>query len=358
MGILHLLTNRAKIVAGMSRYNYFGTPRPIFAHLLLTNKCNLDCLYCYVDVNTIYKSDLGLEEWRKVVLDLRRRGCVAITLMGGEPLLFEGLDELVAYSKSIGLSIDLITNGIGLDKHIKTLKQINSVMVSLDGSREENDLNRGKNSFKYVCEAIQILKDNKIPVRINCVVTRQNKNSIPWLLDFSEENKAPITFNLLSDFPQNAKDLEKKIMLSREEVKDFYTQLLNYKMNDPKKSQLILASIETLQRTIDYSLPYQEIIWRTPNDQMNSKNTCLFGQTWIHVNSNGDVYPCSQLWNRPKEYKPKNIRTDGIDLALENARNLKCKSCFSLAPGEWRRTFTLKGMIEGARVTIAQGLGI
>ena len=91
---------------------------------------------------------------------------------------------------------------------------------------------------------------------------------------------------------------------------------------------------------------------------MNSNNTCLFGQIWVHINSNGDIYPCSQLWNTPDKFQPKNVRKDGLDSALENARNLKCKSCFCLAPAEWKRTMTPKGMLKGARVTIAQSLGI
>jgi MoaA/NifB/PqqE/SkfB family radical SAM enzyme len=357
MGFLNLLTSRTKIVAGMAKYHYTGDSKPIFAHLLITNRCNLDCRYCFVEVNTIHKDDLDLEEWKQVVLDLKKRGCVAITLMGGEPLLFKGLDELVVFSKKLSISVDLITNGIGIEKQISTVKKVSSVMVSLDGDKEANDINRGKNSHKHVVEAVRILKENKIPVRINCMVARQNKNALPWLFEFAEEHKAPITFNLLSDFPHDAKDLEKDIMLSKDEIVEFYTKILDYKKKDPQKSRLILASVETLQRTIEYPLPYQEIVWRTPDDKMNSKNTCLFGQTWIHVNSNGDIYPCSQLWNQPDKFKPKSIRKDGIDAALENARKLDCKSCFCPAPGEWRRTFTPRGLLEGARVTFMQTLG-
>lgn len=276
--------------------------------------------------------------------------------MGGEPLLFKGLDSLVDYANSINLSIDLITNGIGIEKHLDTVSKMNSVMVSLDGPLEENDINRGKRSFEYACNAIQKLKEINIPVRINCVMTRQNKDCLPWLLDFAEKYKAPITFNLPSEFPHDAKDFEAKIMPSSQDVREFYKQLLQYKRTDPVKSSLILASEEALSHVLDYSLPYQEIVWRTENDEMNSQNTCLFGQTWVHINSNGDVYPCSQLWNKPDMFQPKNVRTDGIKAALDNSSDLKCKTCFCLAPSDWRRTFTLRGMLDGAKVTLMQGL--
>ena len=356
MALLNLLINRIKIVAGMARYHYSGRKRPVFAHLLLTNRCNLDCHYCFVDVNTIYDTDLSLDEWKKTILDLHRQGCVAITLMGGEPLLFKGLDELVDYANSLGLAIDLITNGIGIEKHLDTISKMNSVMVSLDGPLEENDINRGKRSFDYACNAIKELKLKKVPVRINCVMTRQNKDSLPWLLEFAQKYKAPITFNLPSEFPHEAKEFEQKIMPSSQDVREFYKQLLQYKLNDQEKSPLILASEEALSHVLDYSLPYQEIVWRTDNDEMDSKNTCLFGQTWIHINSNGDVYPCSQLWNKPNMFQPKNVISDGIKAALDNSSDLKCKTCFCLAPSEWRRTFTLKGMLDGAKVTLMQGL--
>ena len=356
MALLNLLVNRIKIVTGMAKYHYSGKKRPVFAHLLLTNRCNLDCHYCFVDVNTIYHTDLNLDAWKKTIYDLHRQGCVAITLMGGEPLLFKGLDELVDYANSLGLAIDLITNGIGIEKHLDTVSKMNSVMVSLDGPLEENDINRGKRSFEHACNAIEKLKLKKIPVRINCVMTRQNKDSLPWLLEFAQKFKAPITFNLPSEFPHDAKDFERKIMPSSQDVREFYKQLLHYKLNDPTKSSLILASEEALSHVLDYSLPYQEIVWRTDVDEMDSKNTCLFGQTWIHINSNGDVYPCSQLWNKPDMFQPKNVISDGIKAALDNSSDLKSKTCFSLAPSEWRRTFTLRGMLDGAKVTLMQGL--
>ena len=358
MGILNLLANRIKIVAGLFKYQKTGKPKPIFAHLLLTNRCNLDCRYCFVDVNTIHKSDLQLEEWKKIISQLYERSCVSITLMGGEPLLFSGLDDLATYAKSLGLNVDLITNGIGIEKHIDTILKIDSVMVSIDGNEQENDINRGKRSFFYANKAIKLLKEKNIPVRINCVVTHQNKNAIPWLLKYAKESITPVTFNLPSDFPSGAKDLEKEVMLNDEEVREFYSHLLEYKQNDKKISSLILASDEIINQTLAYPVPYKEIIWRTADDQMNSNNTCLFGQIWVHINSNGDIYPCSQLWNTPDKFQPKNVRKDGLDSALENARNLKCKSCFCLAPAEWKRTMTPKGMLKGARVTIAQSLGI
>ena len=169
------------------------------------------------------------------------------------------------------------------------------------------------------------------------------------------------TFKALEDAWKGA-----KLKSEREHVtpyiwknpKRFKICLVNNKKKDKKIRSLILASEEVIDQTLNYPVPYKEVIWRTPNDQMNAKNTCLFGQIWVHINSNGDIYPCSQLWNTPDKFQPKNVKIDGFDSALENTRNLKCKSCFCLAPAEWRRTMTPKGMLKGARVTIAQSLGI
>lgn len=339
----------------MSQYRYFGKSSPIFAHLLLTNRCNLSCDYCFVDVNTIHKTDFTFEEWKQTIHDLRQRGCVSITFMGGEPLLFKEIHALIDYAKGLGLNVDMITNGISIEKHLDAVKKLDAVMISLDGDREAHDVNRGKHSFDHAYNALMFLKKHKIPVRINSMVTRQSQNSLPWMLAFAEEHNIPITFNFPSDFPLDKKSLENEIMLPRAEVEEYCRKLIDYKRRNPQNAWLVLFSEQTLQEVISYPLPYSEVIWRTENQE--PKDTCLFGPTWIHVNSNGDVYPCSMLWNMPDKFKPKNIRQDGIDPALKASCNLNCKSCVWPAPKEWRRILTPKGMLDGAKLTLKQTFG-
>ena len=107
--------------------------------------------------------------------------------------MFKDLDPLVDYIRSLGVNVDLTTNGIGIEKQLNTIRKIDSVMVSLDGPEEVHDVNRGKNSFKHAMNAITLLKSNNVPVRVNSVINRQNHTSLDWLLEFSKTNALPIT---------------------------------------------------------------------------------------------------------------------------------------------------------------------
>lgn len=348
-----LLWNRAKIVKGIADYQYLGKKRPVIAYLLLTNRCNLKCRYCFVEVNTIYKTDFTLDEWKQTVWNLKKRGCVSVALMGGEPMMYEGFAELVDYCHELDLNVDVTTNGYYVEKHLETVKKLNSVMLSMDGTRECMEVNRGKGSYDKALKALELMQKENVPVRINCVVTKQNYNDAEAFLDWVESKGLWVTFSLTAEFPHEAKELEKEIILTKEETIDYHARLLKLK----RQGRKILFSEEALQYVIDYPLPYQEVIYKEPGEVLSPKQTCLFGQTFVYVNSNGDIFPCATLWNRPDKYTPKNIRRDGIDQALSQAGELACKSCFCPAIPEWKRTTSVKGMVNGLMFTLEQKMG-
>jgi MoaA/NifB/PqqE/SkfB family radical SAM enzyme len=343
-----LLLNRARIWKGIAEYQYTGRKRPVIAYLLLTNRCNLNCRYCFVDVNKIQKDDMTLEEWKACLDDLWKAGGRSVTLMGGEALMAEGVDELIYYAKDLGFNVEMTTNGYLIDKHKDAISKLDAVMISIDGSKPDvNDLNRGKGSHRKAVEAIKKIKSWGVPVRANCVVTKTNYNDLDEILDMADELDVWITLSLTADFPEEQKELESELMLSREEVVNYHKRALEHKRNGRK----ILFSEMGLQYVIDYPLDYQEITLR--DGPQKPKDTCLFGQTFVYINSNGDIYPCATLWNSP-HFKPANLRTIGLQAALDVASNLPCKSCFCPGVPEWKRVTTIPGIIDGAKATISQ----
>jgi MoaA/NifB/PqqE/SkfB family radical SAM enzyme len=349
-----LFHNRLKIWLALLRFRIGGAARPIFAHLLLTNKCNLKCKYCFVDVNTNYENDLSLTQWKNVVSDLARRGTRSITLMGGEPLMFDGLENLIEHIKKYKINVDMVTNGIGIHKHLSILKKLDSIMVSLDGNEAEHDVNRGRNSFKHAIEAIKIIRANGVPLRLNAIVNKKNVNSLSWLLNFAKIYKIPITFNIANSFSETQKSNEKHLMLDESEVRRFYSKLKSEKNNDRDLRRLILYSDATLDHVINYPKSFKEIIFRRPGEGFTARDSCWFGKVWIHIDSDGSVIPCSTLWNLPDIYKAKSIIKDGMEEALSNAGCTDCKTCYWPAPVEWRDITSVKGIVRGASVTLRQ----
>jgi molybdenum cofactor biosynthesis enzyme MoaA len=88
---------------------------PLMANLIITNRCNLECFYCYVDVFNPDRQHLNLQEKRVINRDnlielvdtLYDRGCRLIVLLGGEPLMFKEIGEIIRHINKNTQSIEI-----------------------------------------------------------------------------------------------------------------------------------------------------------------------------------------------------------------------------------------------------------
>jgi MoaA/NifB/PqqE/SkfB family radical SAM enzyme len=84
-------------------------PRPVWAHLYVTRKCNLNCRYCFVKDNR--RENLASEELTRVIDKLHSLGCRLLSFLGGEPTLRGDLPDLVRHASSKPMITHLSTNG-------------------------------------------------------------------------------------------------------------------------------------------------------------------------------------------------------------------------------------------------------
>ncbi len=69
---------------------------PIKLTVCLTERCNLNCTFCYADCNAAGKApELSMETWHKVLGEAADDGIIAFYFEGGEPFLREGFEELI-----------------------------------------------------------------------------------------------------------------------------------------------------------------------------------------------------------------------------------------------------------------------
>ncbi len=117
----------------------------------LTQKCNLNCIYCYSRLKNVKRGIYGnLEEAEAVTIS-----------QYGEPLLdLDGVKKAVEFCKDLGLRVDLQTNGTLLNEEIiKELKDLglDLIMISLSSfSNEKYKLLTGKDYFYKVLNNIKI----------------------------------------------------------------------------------------------------------------------------------------------------------------------------------------------------------
>ena len=83
---------------------------PYRMDLALTYRCNNDCSHCYNARPRNY-AEMRVSEWKQVIDKVWSLRIPHIVFTGGEPTLYKGLPELVAYAEERGLITGLNTNG-------------------------------------------------------------------------------------------------------------------------------------------------------------------------------------------------------------------------------------------------------
>ncbi|HEY1491096.1 MAG TPA: radical SAM protein, partial [Steroidobacteraceae bacterium] len=80
---------------------------PLWLLLELTYRCPLHCVFCYNPTNFAQTSaELSTDDWLRVLREARALGAVQLGLSGGEPLLRDDLETIVAEAHRLGFYIN------------------------------------------------------------------------------------------------------------------------------------------------------------------------------------------------------------------------------------------------------------
>ncbi len=169
--------------------------RPIISlRITLTNRCNVNCLYCHHDGMVKSEDEMTADELYTICRVAKNIGVKKIRLSGGEPLLKKDIVEIVEKISSLGFKdISMTTNGILLEKYAQDLKDagLDRVNVSLD--------TLDRKTFEYITKKDYledarkgILKAAEVglyPVKINMVIMRDiNQNEIDDMFKFCKKH--------------------------------------------------------------------------------------------------------------------------------------------------------------------------
>lgn len=163
-------------------------PRLFSAGIELTLACPCRCETCGSSAGLPRKDELTTAELGSVLAGLRDLGCSRVTFLGGEPLERPDWPELAAEGLRLGLVVDLITAGLGVDaacaREMRRLG-LTSVTVSVDGTAGVHDKQRRvKGAWEKALAAIRFLDAQGLRVG---VTTQVNMETLPTL-----ETLAPV----------------------------------------------------------------------------------------------------------------------------------------------------------------------
>ena len=169
--------------------------RPIISlRITLTNRCNVNCLYCHHDGMVKSKDEMTADELYTICKVAKNIGVKKIRLSGGEPLLKKDIVETVEKIASLGFKdISMTTNGTLLEKYAKDLKDagLDRVNVSLDTLNRETFEFITKKDYledakRGILKAVEV---GLYPVKINMVIMKDiNQNEIDEMFEFCKEN--------------------------------------------------------------------------------------------------------------------------------------------------------------------------
>jgi len=165
---------------------------PLWLLAELTYRCPLHCVFCYNPVDFAHHADeLGTDDWLRVLRQGRELGAVQLGLSGGEPLLRDDLEVIVAEARRLGYYSNLLTSGVGLTaERAGALKAagLDHVQLSFqDSTREVNDFLSHTKTFELKQRVAREIKAQGWPMVMNVVIHRLNIDHIDRIIGMAAE---------------------------------------------------------------------------------------------------------------------------------------------------------------------------
>jgi len=172
-------------------YNAPQAGPPLCLLLELTYRCPLHCVFCYNPTDFARTGpEIATADWVRVLREARALGAVQLGLSGGEPLVREDLEVIVAEAHALGYYINLITSGVGLTRaRIAALKAagLDHIQLSFqDSTREMNDFLSSTRTFELKAQVAALIREYGYPMVLNVVLHRLNIDHVGQILEMAQ----------------------------------------------------------------------------------------------------------------------------------------------------------------------------
>lgn len=246
-------------------------------NIIVTNRCNLKCKYCYEKVKN--SRDLSTDLVDKIILFIKSEVYkynpkkIKIIFHGGEPTLNFDIIKYVIKSLEDNVTLpkiyEMTSNGFLIDDETKNYIYKNDInlSISIDGKKNDNDVNRvdknGQGTYLQVINNIISMINMNINIRCRMTVTKSNILNLTDNINGLVE-KGIVNFAIALDFFEDKwnQDEYNELLLSLRELKTRY-----------KSSNITISLIDDL-------------------NTLSEKSDCLGGVSSFTFDANGDVYPC------------------------------------------------------------------
>ena len=259
-------------------------------HWEITNKCNLQCKHCLSISGSVRENELSTEEVMSVLETLQSVGVNKVYFTGGESFSRKDFLKILERTVALGMQVAVITNATLLQKiTIEMIKKLGIELgISLDGTDDiTNDNIRGQGSFKKAIKALKQCQNINIPTTIYVTITAANVSQIDTFAKLAREYGCKsVHFNEVN-IAGRALDFSSELAISIEQ-----------KQYLPKLIANIASSVFGEKLSI-------------------VDESCWVDGTSLFISADGNIYFCSEIFQRRPELAIGNIRSLPLKAWLE-----------------------------------------
>lgn len=307
----------------------------MYFHIILTEKCDSQCRYCYekslkefgeklnerfeFDFSCPSKSEINIKYLKEFISKDKDPN---IIFYGGEPLL--NIEKIMEIMDNISARFYMQTNGKLLDRLSKEYtNRFSKILISIDGNKERTDFNRGKGTYDLVMKNLKLIKENGFKGE---VVARMTISFSDGFTDLVKQVK-----HLLEIFDSVHWQLDLGFYESDYDyniVKDFIEKY------NIEVSKLIDFWIKEMEKGKAWKIYPLLGIFESIYKNTKTKLRCGSGYTNYTISTDGKIVACP-ITSSIKEFQIGNIKNNAPNKLKEIPIIEPCPSCdyFDLCGG-------------------------
>ena len=277
-------------------YDNYYFPR---MNLMITGKCNLNCLHCFnAKDNAPLNTELSYEQILDILNQAKDIGIHAFTLTGGEPLVHPRFLDIVKaiYERDMFI-FELNTNGLLLNQKIlDVFKEVGCsplIKISFDGVGYHNIIRQHPKAEDLTIKAIKLCIDNGFRVKAQVQVNRKN---VDVMMDtarlLNELGVSEMRIIRTTEAPR----WEKNSPQSSLTIEEYYESMLKFAKEYIHSNMNMTIDVWQFVRLSPSHHSYSLVPIACSKDEFNIRiPMCKGNRGMIAVSSSGEVVPCLQM---------------------------------------------------------------
>lgn len=268
-------------------------------NLMITGKCNLNCLHCFnAKDNAPLNTELSYEQVLNILDQAKEIGVHAFTITGGEPLVHRNfLDIIKAIYERDMFVFELNTNGLLINqKMLDVFKEIGCrplIKISFDGIGYHNWIRQHPKAEELTIKAIKLCVKNGFRVKAQVQVNRKN---VDVMMETAKMLNEIGVDEMRIIRTTEAPRWEKNSPQSSLTIEEYYTTMLKFAEEYTRSDMKMVIDVWQFLRLYPYSKVYELVPIACSKDEFNIRiPMCKGNRGMIAVSSHGEVVPCLQM---------------------------------------------------------------